>query len=160
MWRGHEWKCWSLIGSQIGLCWTHNITWCVKIELFILTSVSMLLDKLVSPNSFPYVRRRVLERVMWGAGWKPHLVGGAMGVAISWWHVKGFDIISASRWLCMAVVLWHRLLLAWQGTQPTVLQLFLSWAKVFSRDLQVSELINWHKTQQESIWTALICTIK
>ena len=28
------------------------------------------------------------------------------------------------RWLCMTVVLRHRLLFAWQGTQPTVIQLF------------------------------------
>ena len=94
----------------------------------------------------------------------PHPVGGAMGVALCTAVKRGhtrFDIISlnihktTSRWYCMAVVLQPRLLvLAWHGTQPTVLQLFLRYSVVIYQCANASELICWCKTWQESMWVA------
>ena len=76
----------------------------------------------------------------------PHPVGGAMGVPT-------FDIIDI---LTLRAGLLYfdldcRLLLAWQGTQPTALQLFLSYSVEIYKCTNASELISWHKYQQESI---------
>ena len=42
------------------------------------------------------------------------------------------------------------------ASQPTVLELFLRYSVEISKCTNASELISWHKTQQESIWVAYI----
>ena len=77
------------------------------------------------------------------------------------WVTRCFVVwrhFNTSHWVCMTVVLWPQLLtlLAWQGTQPTVLQLFLRYSVEIHKCTNESELISWHKAQQESIWVAQI----
>ena len=91
----------------------------------------------------------------------PHPVGGAVGVALCTAVKRGhtcFDIISlnihkeTSRWHLPAAGCCT--FAAWQGTQPTVLQLFLRYSVVIYQCVNASELICWCKTWQESMWAA------
>ena len=89
-----------------------------------------------------------------------HPVGGAMGVTLLCRGIHPlFGIISLNihkttlRWQlhgCCTSTSTAVLLLAWQGTQLTVLQLLLRYSVEIYKCANASEL----KTQQESVWVA------
>ena len=97
----------------------------------------------------------------------PHPVGGAMGVTLALYHCRAaretrFDIIlfnihkTTSRWQspgCCTLTSTADFA-AWQGTQPTVLQLFLRYSVEIYKCANASQLISWCKTWQESMWVA------
>ena len=99
---------------------------------------------LSAPRAKP---ERFIDRFLLGTGRMPHPVGGDMGVALcTAVKIRGytrFDIIllnihkATSRWRLAARLLTFA---AWQGTQPTVLQLFLRYSVEIYMCANASEL--------------------
>ena len=101
-----------------------------------------------------------------GTGRMPHLVGGAMGMTLSWWHMKGVHPVWNGYIILLNI---HKTFndFAWLVHWPWLLTLSCclsrhtancstALSKVFSRGFQVYQCIRTHKTEEESMWVAYI----
>ena len=101
-----------------------------------------------------------------GTGRMPHPVDGAMGMNLSWWHMKGVHPVWNGYIILLNI---HKIFndFAWLVHWPWLLTLSCclsrhtancstALSKVFSRDFQVYQCIRTHKTEEESMWVAYI----